>query len=42
MPLSQPHADTMELDDAGPDTDRHVCVRVCVDGLSEGACVRAP
>ena len=47
MPLSQPHADTMEPDDTGLDTDRRVCtvcvcVRVCVEGLCglrEGACV---
>lgn len=30
MPLSQPHADTMEPDDTGPDTDRRVCTGVCV------------
>lgn len=47
MPLSQPHADTMEPDDTGPDTDRRVCTGVCVCvcveglcGLRESACVR--
>ena len=44
MPLSQPHADTMELDNTGPDTSRRVYVCVCVQmealcGLRAGGCV---
>lgn len=38
MPLSQPHADTMELDNTGPDTCRHLRVGVWAERRGH-ACV---
>lgn len=40
MPLSQPHADTMELDNTGPDTCRHLWASVWAERRGR-VCVRA-